>query len=99
MKDSTSTELVKQRDDLVARIASERNELSHNGTTIRPLMKWAGRLNGVLRYLGDHPEALILPAAIMTVSRPRRLVALVISGWSLWRLMQKMRRKLDSSTK
>lgn len=97
MKDSNSTELVRQREDLVARIASERNELSHNGTTIRPLMKWAGRVSGVMRYLGDHPEALILPAAIMTVSRPRRLVALAISGWSMWRVMQKMRRKLGSS--
>lgn len=97
MKETTSTELVKQRDDLVARIASERRELSQNGTSMRPLMKLAGRVNGVLRYLNDHPEALILPAAIMTVSRPRRLVAMAISGWSMWRLIRKMRRKIDSS--
>lgn len=97
MKDATSTELVKQRDDLVARIASERTELSQNGTSMRPLVKWAGRVNGVLRYLSDHPEVLILPAAIMTVSRPRRLVAMAISGLGMWRLMQKMRRKLDST--
>lgn len=97
MKDATSMELVKQRDDLVARITSEREELSHNGTSMRPLVTWAGRVDGVLRYLSDHPEALILPAAMMTVSRPRRLLAMAISGWSMWRLMRKMRRKLAST--
>lgn len=99
MKDATSTDLVKQRDDLLAKIASERMELSQNGTSMRPLMRLAGRVSGVLRYLGNHPEVLILPAAIMTISRPRRLVGMAISGWSMWRLVQKMRRRLDPSAK
>lgn len=85
-------ELVKQRDDLVARIASERHELSQNGSAVRPLVKWAGRVNGALRYVAEHPEFLILPAAIMTVSRPRRLIAMAISGLGMWRLVQKLRR-------
>ena len=99
MKDATSTELIKQRDDLVTRIASERMALSRNGTSMRPLMKMVGRVNGVLRYLGHHPEALILPAVVMTVAWPRRLAAVAISGWSIWRVMQKMRRKLGPSVK
>lgn len=99
MKDATSTELVKQRDDLLTKIASERRELSQNGTSMRPVMKVVGRVNGVLRYLGHHPEALILPAVIMTVAWPRRLAAVAISGWSMWRIVQKMRRKLGPSAK
>lgn len=96
---ATPMDLVKQRDDLVIKIASERMKLSQNGNSVRPLMKWVGRVNGVLRYFRNHPEALILPAVVMTISWPRRLAAVAISGWSMWRLMQKMRRKLDSSTK
>lgn len=99
MKDATSTDLVKQRDDLLAKIASERVELSQNGTSMRPLMKLAGRVSGVVRYLGHHPEILILPAAMMTLSRPRRLIGMAISGWSMWRVLRKMRRNLDTDPK
>lgn len=96
---ATNMDLVKQRDDLVTKIASERMKLSQNGSSVRPLMKWVGRVNGVLRYVRNHPEALILPAVVMTIAWPRRLAAVAMGGWSMLRVMQKMRRKLGSAAK
>lgn len=84
--------LARQRDDLVARIASERDELRQCGASIRPLMKWVGRLDGPIRFLERYPRYLLLPAAILTMSKPRRLLAIAISGLGLWRLAQAWRR-------
>jgi hypothetical protein len=84
--------LIRQRDDLVARIASERDELRQYGASIRPLMKWAGRLNGSVRFLERYSRYLLLPAAILTAPKPRRLLAIAISGLSLWRLARTWRR-------
>jgi hypothetical protein len=92
MKDCPAMKLVRQRDDLVARIASERDELRQCGTSIRPLVKWVGGLNGAIRFLGNNSEYLLLPAAIMTMSKPRRLLAIAISGLGLWRLARTWRR-------
>lgn len=92
MKESTAMELVKRREDLVARIARERYALAQNGSSVRPLVNWAGRLNEVVHFLGRRPAYLLLPAALMTTARPRRFLGMVISGIGLWRMARKWRR-------
>ena len=96
MKESTAMELMKRREDLIARIARERNAIAQNGTSIRPLVHWAGKLKDVAHFLKKRPAYLLLPAllpaAVLTAGRPRRLLGMVISGIGFWRLARKWRR-------
>lgn len=97
MRQAAEMELVKRREDLVARIARERYALGQSGTTIRPLVNWAGKLNDVVRFLRSRPAYLLLPAAVITAARPRRFLGMVLSGIGLWRLAQKWRRYNNGS--
>lgn len=92
MKESRAMELMKRREDLIARIARERNAIVQNGTSIRPLVNWAGKLNDVVHFLKSRPAYLLLPAAVLTAARPRRFLGMAISGIGIWRLARKWRR-------
>lgn len=89
MKETNVLDLGKKRDDLVARIARERSELVQNGTSMRPVVNWAGTLGSAVRFLGKHPQLLLLPAAMMTVPKSRRLMVMAVGGLGFWRLVRK----------
>jgi len=96
MTNSKTLALVKQRDDLVAQIAFERAAIAQNGASLRRLSRMIDKVRDGIQYLKSHPEALLLPAIITFVSRPRRLLTLAISGYGLWRMAQIWRRRILS---
>ena len=96
MTNAKTLALVKHRDDLVAQIAFERAAIAHNGASLRRLSRMIDKVRDGIQYLKSHPEALLLPAVIAFVSRPRRLLTLAISGFGLWRMAQIWRRRILS---
>jgi len=96
MTKATALALVRQRDDLVAQIAIERAAIAQYGASLRRLSRMIDKVRDGIRYLKSHPEALLLPVVITVVSRPRRLLTLVISGFGLWRMAQIWRRRILS---
>jgi len=92
----TTLALARQRDDLVAQIAIERAAIAQNGASLRRLSRMIDKIRDGIQYLKRHPEALLLPVVITVVSRPWRLLALAISGFGLWRMVQSWRRRILS---
>jgi hypothetical protein len=96
MTQATALKLVRQRDDLVAQIAIERAAIAQNGASLRRLSRMIDKVRDGIQYLKRHPEALLLPVAITVVARPWRLLALAVSGFGLWRMVQSWRRRILS---
>jgi len=92
----TTLALARQRDDLVAQIAIERAAIAQNGASLRRLSRMIDKIRDGIQYLKRHPEALLLPVVITVVSRPWRLLALAISGFGLWRMVQSWQRRILS---
>jgi hypothetical protein len=88
--------LVRRRGDLVAQIAIERTAIARNGASLRRLSRIIDKVRYGLLYLKGHPAALLLPVVIAVVSRPRRLLAVAISGVGLWRMARIWRRRILS---
>jgi hypothetical protein len=96
MTQATALTLVRQRDDLVAQIAVERAAIAQNGASLRQLSRMIDKVGGGIHYLKHHPEALLLPVVITAVARPWRLLALAVSGFGLWRMVQSWRLRILS---
>ena len=96
MTNATTLALARQRDDLIAQIAIERATIAQNADSLRRLSRMIDIVRGGIQYLKSHPEAFLLPAVIIVVSRPRRLLTLAISGFGLWRMAQIWRRRILS---
>ena len=88
--------LVRQRDDLVARIATERAVIAQDGASLLRFSRIIDMVRNGIQYLKRHPEALLLPVVITVVSRPWRLLTWAISGVGLWRMAQIWRRRILS---
>lgn len=87
-------ELAERRATLVERAATQRTDLSQR------LAPWQGALGVVdqgvaaVRYIRNHPELLAAAVAFAVVIRPRRVVSLLQRGWTLWRMVRVVRRRL-----
>jgi len=96
MTNARTLALVQQRDDLVERIAIERIVIARNSASVQQLSRMLDKVRDGIRYLKSHPETLLLPIAIIVASRPRRLLAFVISAFGLWRMARMWRRRILS---
>lgn len=96
MTNAKTLALVRQRNDLVAQISIERAEIARNGISLRRLSGMIDKFSGGLRYLKRHPETLLLPVVITVLTRPWRLLALAVSGFGAWRMVQGLRRQILS---
>ena len=96
MSRATTLVLMRQRHDLVAQIGIERAMIAQDSASLQRLSQIIDRVCDVIQHLRKHPEILLLPLAITVVSRPRRLLALAISGFGLWRLFQSWRHQILS---
>lgn len=85
--------LERKRDHLVAKIAYERALIAQNTLVLRRAAAVIDKINEGIRYLKKHPEILFLPAAVVLLSRPRRLWSLALSGLGLWRMALKWRHR------
>lgn len=88
-------ELAERRAMLVARAATQRQELA------QAFAPWRGPLavvdQGVLaaRYLGRHPELVVGALAFAAVLSPKRVFGWLRRGWVVWRMALAMKRKLS----
>jgi hypothetical protein len=96
MMKAKGLELARQRDDLVAQIVVERSGIALRGASLRLAAQIIDKVRDGIQYLKSHPEVLLLPIVITVVTRPRRLLALAISGFGLWQLARKWRRRILS---
>lgn len=96
MTSARTLALARRRDEIVAQIAMERAAIAQNGASLGRFSRIIDKVRDGIQYLKSHPEALLLPAVIIFVSRPRRLLALAISAVGLWRMAQRWRRRIRS---
>lgn len=87
----TAFELSEKREALVQRSAIERAEISAHGAALRSAAQVVDKVRTGLSYMRHHPAAWILPAAVVMIWRPKRLLSLAVSGFSLWRFLQQNR--------
>jgi hypothetical protein len=88
--------LVMQRNELVERIAIERVVIARNSASVWRLSLMIDMVRDGIRYVRSHPEALLLPVAIVLVSRPRRLLSFAVSAVGFWRMARIWRRRILS---
>ena len=86
--------LLQKRSALLAQIAAERAALAQQGAALRPTARVIDKVSTGIRYINTHPEILILPAAILTLWRPRRIVSFALSGLGFWRMLQGWRGRI-----
>ena len=86
--------LMQKRNVLLAQIAAERAALAQQGAALRPAAQVIDKVSSGMRYVSKHPEILVLPAAILALWRPRRLVSLAVSGLGFWRMLQGWRTRI-----
>lgn len=94
MSEKKALALAKERDHIVAQIAYERALIAQNADSLRRLTHLVDKLTQGVRYLKKHPEVLLLPAAIIMVSRPRRLWTWAGSSLGVWRMVQVFRNRI-----
>lgn len=92
MRNNADIDLARQRVALIAQIVNERADLAQKAASLRFAAQAIDKVNHGIQHLKKHPEILLLPLAITVVFRPRRLLALGVSGLGLWRLLQSWRR-------
>lgn len=86
--------LMQKRSVLLAQIAAERAALAQQGAALRPAAQVIDKVSSGMRYVSKHPEILVLPAVILALWRPRRLVSLAVSGLGFWRMLQGWRTRI-----
>lgn len=96
MKKDAAAELARRRDALLAQIVTERFDLMQHGTSLRSAAQVIDKIRNGIHHLKKHPEIMLLPLIVTTMSRPRRLLTLVASGLGAWRFVQRWRRRLLS---
>jgi hypothetical protein len=84
-------ELHQRRAQLVARARTERKQLAAQLARADAALAWLERGRSVLVEVRRRP--LLLAAAVLLVMawRPRRVLKLLASGWSLWQLYRRAR--------
>ena len=86
--------LMQKRSVLLAQIAAERAALAQQGAALRPAAQVTDKVSSGMRYVSKHPEILVLPAVILALWRPHRLVSLAVSGLGFWRMLQGWRTRI-----
>ena len=86
--------LMQKRSVLLAQIAAERAALAQQGAALRPAAQVIDKVSSGVRYVRTHPEILMLPAALLTLWRPRGLVSFAVKGLGFWRVLQGWRARV-----
>ena len=92
MKNDMEVELAGRRVALIAQSAQQRAELAQQAAALKVAAHVLDKINDGIQHIKKHPEILLLPLAITVVARPQRLLALGMSAFGLWRLLQSLRR-------
>ncbi len=85
-------ELHRRRALLTARAQSEREQLAVHLARAEVALAWIGRGRAALDELRRRPLLLGAAALLALVWRPRRILKLLASGWSVWQVYRRMLR-------
>ena len=87
-------QLARQSESLVTQIAIQRRDIARQATSLQAAAHFIDKIRAGILYLKARREALLLPLALIIISRPRRIFAFFLSALGMWRLIQKWRRAL-----
>lgn len=86
--------LAEQRARLIAKAASQREELTLAFSGLHRPLALADKGIHALRYLGQHPLLVVGALAIAVVMRPKRWFNMLESGWLAWSMALAAKRRL-----
>ncbi|BCB27731.1 hypothetical protein SKTS_26170 [Sulfurimicrobium lacus] len=89
-------ELAERRERLVAKIAAQRGELARHVVPLKGVFAVADKGVAAVRFLQRHPGLVAGAVGLFVALRPRRALAWLGRGWSLWKLVQRLRQRLGS---
>ena len=76
---------------LVTQIALQRRDIARQAAALRSGAHFIDKVRDSILYIRHHREVLLLPLALLIVSRPRRIVAFFLSTLGAWRVIQNWR--------
>ena len=76
-------EVMQRRGDLLARIASQREQVAEIGARWEAPLAFADKCLGAVRFLRSRP-ALVVGVVALFVVRRRGLIGLARGGWRVW---------------
>lgn len=82
---SQMLEVMQRRGELLARIASQREQVAEIGTRWQAPLALADQGLATVRFLRSHP-ALTAGVVALLVIRRRGVVGLVRGGWQMWKV-------------
>lgn len=91
MTQADAIALMRKRALLLAQISAERAALAQQARQLHPAAQMVDKARAGVRYVRSHRAILLLPIAILSIWRPRRLLSMVASGLGVWRLFQRGR--------
>lgn len=77
-------EVMQRRGELLARIASQREQAAQIGARWETPLAFADRCRAAVRFLRSRP-ALVAGVAALFIVRRRGLIGLARGGWRVWR--------------
>lgn len=87
-------ELAERREQLVARIALQRIELSGHLAPWKGVCAVADKGMDAVRFVRRHPAWMAGAAAFVLALRPRKALAWMRRGWTAWKLIRNLRQRL-----
>ena len=77
---------------LAARAEAERTRLGGYVAHAEAAFAWVDRARGAVDEAAHHPWLIAAGVLILFALRPRRVLRLAASGWSMWQLVRRLRR-------
>ncbi|MFN3398522.1 MAG: YqjK-like family protein [Sulfurimicrobium sp.] len=90
-------ELAEHRERLLARISRQRDELAHHASPLKAVFAVADKGVAAARFLRRHPGLVAGAVGLFVALRPRLALRWLGRGWSLWKVVQKLRQRLGSA--
>jgi len=87
-------ELAERRERLVAKAAMQRGELARHAAPWKGVLAMADKGVAAARFLQRHPGLVAGAVGLFVALRPGRALAWLGRGWSLWRVVQRLRQRL-----
>ena len=87
-------QLARKTEALVNQITLQRRDIARQAVSLRAGAHFIDKVRAGILYLKNRREILLLPLALLIVSRPQRIIAFFISTLGVWRLIQNWRRSI-----
>lgn len=90
-------ELAERRERLTAKIELQRGELARHVAPWKGVFAVADKGVEAVRYLRQHPGLVAGAVGFLVALRPRRAITWLRRGWSMWKMVQKVRQRLSGA--